>query len=146
MGFDHQKTSHHFKLEDNGGTIVAEAKDSADQTSIDAIRKHFREIATLFKSGDFSMPERIHGRVPPGVPQMIEHKDHITYEVVETEKGGEVRIRTANSDAVHGIHEFLRFQIQDHRTGDPMTCPHHESESKHAEHGASCPHHPDQKE
>lgn len=28
-------------------------------------------------------------------------------------------ITTANPKALKAIHEFLRFQIEDHRTGDP---------------------------
>jgi len=31
-----------------------------------------------------------------------------------------VRITTKNSEAVKAVHEFLRFQIKDHATGDSM--------------------------
>ncbi len=33
---------------------------------------------------------------------------------------GVVTIRTADSQALAAVHEFLRFQIRDHRTGDPL--------------------------
>jgi len=119
MGFDHMKTSHHFLLKDNGGVIVAEANDSNDKDSIAKIRMHFSEIAESFSRGDFSMPQEIHGRVPPGVPEMTELKDKISYTFHESEKGGEVQITTQDERALKAIHEFLRFQIEDHHTGDP---------------------------
>jgi hypothetical protein len=119
MGFDHTKTTHHFLLKDDGGVIVAEANDPKDQDSIDHIRMHFSEIAESFANGDFSDPHEIHGRVPPGVPEMTELKDKIKYTFHESEKGGEVRITTEDENALKAIHEFLRFQIEDHHTGDP---------------------------
>ena len=36
------------------------------------------------------------------------------------ERGGRVRLRTSNPEALAAIHEFLRFQIEEHRTGDPV--------------------------
>jgi hypothetical protein len=123
MGFDHTKTIHHFLLKPDGGVIVADAKDAKDRDSIAKIRKHFVEIAELFSKGQFSKPKKIHNRVPPGVAEMIEHRDEISYVFHETEKGGEVRIKTANEDARKGIHAFLRFQIEDHHTQDPLEVP-----------------------
>jgi hypothetical protein len=31
-----------------------------------------------------------------------------------------VSIKTANAEALAAVHEFLRFQIEDHQTGDPL--------------------------
>jgi len=120
MGFDHTKTTHHFLLKKDGGVILADALNSQDQESIDQIRTHFVEIAALFSRGDFAMPHEIHGKVPPGVPEMTALKDRITYTFQEREKGGEVRITTEDKEALKAIHAFLRFQIEDHRTGDPL--------------------------
>jgi len=120
MGFDHTKTIHHFVLKPDGGFIVADAKDAKDRESIEKIRKHFVEIAELFSRGEFSKTEEIHDRIPPGVTEMIQHRDKIAYSFHETEKGGEVRIKTASEEARKGIHAFLRFQIEDHHTGDPV--------------------------
>jgi hypothetical protein len=119
MGFDHTKTTHHFLLKENGGVIVAEANDPKDEDSISHIRMHFSEIANNFSHGDFSDPHKIHGRIPPGVPEMTELKDKITYTFHESEKGGEVQITTQDERALKAVHEFLRFQIEDHHTGDP---------------------------
>jgi hypothetical protein len=123
MGFDHAKTIHHFLLKPDGGVIVADAKDAKDGDSIAKIRKHFVEIADLFSRGEFSKPKEIHNRVPPGVVEMIQHRAKISYVFHKTEKGGEVRIRTANEEARKAVHAFLRFQIEDHHTQDPLEVP-----------------------
>jgi hypothetical protein len=44
----------------------------------------------------------------------------ISYTYQESARGGQVRIRTSDTEALNAIHEFLVFQIQDHRTGDPI--------------------------
>jgi hypothetical protein len=31
-----------------------------------------------------------------------------------------VRIKTANPEALKAVHEFLKFQIEEHRTGDAV--------------------------
>jgi hypothetical protein len=37
------------------------------------------------------------------------------------ERGGRIRIETDSPEALAAIHDFLRFQIKDHETGDPLT-------------------------
>lgn len=123
MGFDHGKTVHHFHLTKEGGTIEVGAKDPGDSGSRAAIRAHLEHIAKLFAAGDFSAPMFIHDRVPPGVPTMQRLKDRIRYAAEGTDTGALVRITTADPEALGAIHEFLKFQISDHRTGDPRTVP-----------------------
>ena len=64
MGFDQQKTTHHFLLQKTGGTIEVTAKDAADQVSTDQIRVHLRHIASAFADGDFSLPIFVHDTDP----------------------------------------------------------------------------------
>ena len=118
MGFSHEKTSHHFRLKADGGYIEVEAKDASDTTSRDQIRSHLRHIAGKFASGDVSAPMLIHAKTPPGVPVMRQLRSTIEYKFEETERGGRIRVMTNNAEALAAIHEFLRFQISDHRTGD----------------------------
>jgi hypothetical protein len=118
MGFSQAKTTHHFFLKPDGGTIEVTANDPADTASRDQIRMHLRHIAKKFADGDFAAPMFIHSQTPPGVPAMKQLKAEIKYEFEELERGGRVRIRAANADALSAIHEFLRFQIEDHQTGD----------------------------
>jgi len=118
MGFSHEKTTHHFRLYKAGGAIEVTANDAKDTESRDQIRMHLSHIAKMFASGDFDAPMLIHDRVPPGVPVMQKLKSEITYEFQKTDRGGVVRITTSNEEAVKAVHEFLRFQIDDHGTGD----------------------------
>lgn len=120
MGFSHAKTAHHFRLKDDGGAIEVTAISDADAASRDQIRRHLNRGAEMFSEGDFSAPMFIHGRTPPGVETMKRLKVEIKYEFIEIDRGAKVRISTANAEAVKAIHEFLRFQIRDHQTGDPI--------------------------
>jgi hypothetical protein len=118
MGFSHEATAHHFRLLADGGVIEVDIKSEHDDATRDQIRMHLSHIASLFSSSDFDIPMFIHNKVPPGVPVMKSKQDAITYRFQPTGSGGQVRITTRNPEALKAIHEFLRFHIQDHRTGD----------------------------
>lgn len=118
MGFDQQKTKHTFRLHEDGGAIEVRAVEANDAASIASVRSHLAEIAKLFPNGDFAKPQYIHGKVPDGVPVMLETLKDIQWTYEEVERGARVRIRTRNARAREAIHAFLRFQIDDHRTGD----------------------------
>jgi hypothetical protein len=119
MGFSHESTTHHFLITDAGGVIQVEANDPADAASRDQIRHHLAEIAEQFAAGDFSAPQAVHDRVMPGVPEMTARKGAITWRYEEIERGGRVVITTADPAARSAVHDFLKAQIADHRTGDP---------------------------
>lgn len=121
MGFSHSLTGHHFHLLSNGGAIEVEADQHDDYTSKAAIRTHMEMIANMFGRGDFSLPMFIHDTVPPGVEVMKRLKAKISYVAENTAQGAEVRITTKDPEALAAIHQFLRFQIKDHRTSDQMT-------------------------
>jgi len=120
MGFDHNKTTHHFLLKNNGGVIQIEANEKADTPSRDEIRQHMRHIAMMFAEGNFSAPMLIHEQNPPGADVMKQLKSEIKYEFGENERGAFIRISTDNAAAVKAVHDFLRFQIREHMTGDHL--------------------------
>lgn len=121
MGFSHEKTTHHFRLFKDGGAIEVLANDPKDADSRDMIRMHLAHIAKMFAAGDFDAPMFIHATNPPGVPAMIELRDQIHYQFEKMDSGGKVTIQTADAKALAAIHDFLRFQISEHKTGDPTT-------------------------
>lgn len=123
MGFSHEQTTHHFRLLKEGGAIEIQANDATDTASRDAIRMHLSHIAKMFSDGNFDAPMFIHDRVPPGVPAMKRLKKEIHYHFETTAGGGRVTITSANAAAIAAVHDFLKFQITDHRTGDPLTVP-----------------------
>jgi hypothetical protein len=92
--------------------------DRKDSQNMQAIRSHLSHIVTMFSNGEFSIPMFVHDQVPPGVPVMKEKRAAISYSFEELPAGGKVRIKTTNPDALKAIHDFLRFQIEDHHTGD----------------------------
>lgn len=120
MGFSQSKTTHHFYLTRSGGIIQVEANDWGDAASRDQIRQHLGHIAAMFSEGKFDVPAFVHDRVPPGVPEMRKLKAAISYRYVETGAGGRVVISSDNRQAVSAVHSFLRFQITEHKTGDPL--------------------------
>jgi len=121
MGFSHEKTKHHFKLTSDGGIIEVDANKQTDTASLDQIRLHLTHIASMFSSNNFEMPMFIHDTVPPGVPIMKEKHSAISYTFMPTKKGAMIRIATPDPDALKAVHEFLAFQITDHRTGDSVS-------------------------
>ena len=118
MGFSQTATTHHFLLNPDGGVIQVEAKDAADTASRDEIRMHLGHIARAFQSGDFDIPMFVHDTVPPGVADMKRLQKQIRYSFEDTASGGRVVISSTDKDAITAIHAFLRFQIEEHATGD----------------------------
>jgi hypothetical protein len=92
----------------------------ADTVTRDQIRAHLPHIAKMFADGNFHAPMLIHGVDPPGTAAMARLKGEIHYKYEETERGGVVTIASDNAEAISAIHEFLKFQIEDHRTGDSV--------------------------
>lgn len=120
MGFSQSTTTHHFLLRRDGGAIEVEARDPQDEASREQIRQHLARIAQMFAEGNFDTPMFIHAQTPPGAAVMKRLKSEIKYEFEKTERGGRVSIRTRSAEALAAVHEFLRFQIKEHLTGDPL--------------------------
>jgi hypothetical protein len=121
MGFDQDKTIHHFRLLSTGGSIDVEVKDRADHGNLHAIHTHLQDLAADFSKGVFDKPFITHGQEAPGTATMRALKDRLEYVFEATETGGRVRISTRDAEARAAVHEFLRYQIREHRTGDPLT-------------------------
>jgi hypothetical protein len=112
----HETTRHSFRLFADGGAIELRASDRADNATIDGIRAHLHEIVAQFVKNDFSTPAFVHGRQPAGIAAMLRLHDTITFRYESVESGGRIRIRTANHEALEAIHDFLKFQVVEHRT------------------------------
>jgi len=123
MGFPHDKTTHLFRMASNGGAVEVSVNNPGDKTNMEAIRSHLKQIAIMFSKGDFSAPMFIHDGLPPGTTTMKLMKAGIHYSYEETRSGGRVRIETDDPIAVAAIHDFLRFQITEHQTGDSPILP-----------------------
>jgi len=123
MGFSHERTTHHFLLRPTGGVIQVTANSPEDEKSRDQIQTHLSHIAKMFAEGDFKTPMLVHSVTPPGTKAMTRLKSQIRYAYESSPDGGRVVMETGDKTALAAIHEFLRFQIKDHGTGDPLTVP-----------------------
>lgn len=122
MGFDQEATTHHFHLYEDGGAIDVSVNDPADLKNLTAVRQHLQMLPAHFKAGDFSTPAAVHeGTTVAGAADLSRLKETIDYRYVETERGGRVDVFTSDKEALAAVHAFLRFQITDHKTGDPAT-------------------------
>jgi hypothetical protein len=68
----------------------------------------------------FTLAIQTHGQVPPGVDVMREYRKAISYRHEETPSGGVVHVRATEARALQAVHDFLCYQIREHRTGDPL--------------------------
>ena len=118
MGFDQNKTTHHFFLYEDGGAIEVRVNDAGDTTNRDAIRSHLPHIVQMFGDGDFSTPMVVHDTNVPGTKELAALKDRVRYTYIESPAGGRVDIVTTDREALDAVHRFLRYQITDHKTGD----------------------------
>lgn len=118
MGFSHEKTTHHFELNHDGGIIEVRANDIKDTESRDEIRSHFHHIAQMFAEGNFNAPMLVHSTTVPGTATMTRLKNQLHWDLRETPDGARIKITADSKAALDAVHQFLRFQIKDHQTGD----------------------------
>jgi hypothetical protein len=121
MGFSQTTTTHHFILTPNGGIVRVTASDPKNTEQIETIQMHMQQIAQMFSEGNFSIPHFVYDQTPPGDPTMKELKEAIRYSAEPLSNGGRIKIETSSPEGITAVHDFLRFQIKDHETGDPTT-------------------------
>jgi hypothetical protein len=118
MGFSHEKTTHHFVLTQDGGLIEVRANDLKDAASLELVRGHFRHIVHMFADGNFNAPMLVHSQDVPGTAIMTRLKTDLHWDLQEIPRGARITITADNKEALDAVHDFLRFQIADHQTGD----------------------------
>lgn len=124
LGVAHETTHHSFRLFDNGAAIELRANDAADSATVGAIRKHIRMIADQFRANDFSTPMFVHDKTPDGVPAIKQLHAQIDFRYEELADGARIRMTTANAAALTALHDFMHFQIVEHRTADQGSIEH----------------------
>jgi hypothetical protein len=118
MGFSHEKSTHHFVLTQDGGLIEVRANDFKDAASLEQIRGHFQHIVHMFAEGNFNAPMLVHSQDVPGTATMTRLKSDLHWEMQEIPRGARITITADSKEALDAVHDFLRFQIADHQTGD----------------------------
>jgi hypothetical protein len=118
FGMAHAASTHSFRLFADGGAIELRANDAGDEATIAVIRTHLQQVAQQFVSADFSTPAFVHGYRPDGVAAMTRLRADIAYHYESLPAGGRIRITTKSPEALAAVHDFLRFQVTEHRTAN----------------------------
>jgi len=118
MGFSHEKTTHHFVLTSDGGLIEVRVNDMKDAASLGQIRGHFQHIARMFADGNYNAPMLVHSQNVPGTATMTRLKADLHWDMQELPRGASITVTADNKEVTDAVHDFLRFQIADHKTGE----------------------------
>ena len=121
LGTDASKIVQHYYLVQNGGVIELTAKDPADHACIVAIQKYLDLQKDLFERGKNDSDTEIHGKVPDGLAALKKLRGDITFFTVKDDNGAVLRMLTVSDQARQAIQDFMKFQINEHKTGDPLT-------------------------
>jgi hypothetical protein len=113
MGVDQYTSTHIFEPLADGGRIELQ-RDDQDSIGTIQIQQHLRQIAASFAAGDFRLPGFVHARIVPGAGVMAARRAEISYAIEDLPRGAALRLRSASPAVVRAIHDFLRFQRQDH--------------------------------
>ncbi len=123
MGFSQTATVHHFLLKPDGGVIQVEARMASDTSTRDMVRMHLTHITHEFSQGNFAIPMFVHDAIPPGTASMKRLREKIEFTYEDTAGGARIVIKAADPSALDAVHDFLRYQIREHQTGDPDIVP-----------------------
>jgi hypothetical protein len=115
MPFDLKQTQHIFNKTETGGVQQVIAKDAGNSKQIELIRQHLTKISGEFSHGDFSDPEKIHGKEMPGLAVLRTAKLgqlHVRY--LELPNGAEITYSAEDKTLVAAIHQWFDAQLADH--------------------------------
>lgn len=115
MPFDLEKTTHIFTQTSSGGIQQVIAKNKSDTEQINLIRVHLSEISNEFKRGNFSNPEKIHGKDMPGLAELkAAQSGQIKFEYEELPDGAQITYSTESEKLKRVIHQWFDAQFSDH--------------------------------
>jgi hypothetical protein len=120
-GLDNERVDRHFYVLKNGGAVEVLAKNPNDEATVKAIQTYLKKESDLWTKGNFETITAVYGRPPEGTPQLKKLRNDVTFAVVPEENGAVLRMLTVNPTAKSAIHDYLRFQIDQLKTGDPTT-------------------------
>lgn len=115
MPFDLKQTQHLFNQTNTGGVQQVIVRDPGNSKQIQLIREHLRKISAEFSHGDFSNPEKIHGKEMPGLAALRSAKEgqlHVQYK--ELPNGAEITYSAENQALIAAIHQWFNAQLADH--------------------------------
>jgi hypothetical protein len=115
MPFDLKQTQHLFNKTETGGLQQVIVRDAGNSKQIELIRQHLVKISGEFNRGDFSNPEKIHGKEMPGLSVLRTAKPgqlHVQYQ--ELPNGAEITYSAEDKGLISAIHDWFGAQLADH--------------------------------
>ncbi|TAK04413.1 MAG: hypothetical protein EPO39_11500 [Candidatus Manganitrophaceae bacterium] len=114
MPFDLSKTTHIFKMTEEGGVQRVIVKDSTASDQISLIQQHLEHEAARFQSGDFSDPANLHGENMPGLRELHAGASHLKITYTALPRGAEIRFETSDIRLQTAIHRWFGAQLSEH--------------------------------
>ena len=115
MPFDLKQTQHIFNKTETGGVQQVIVREAGNSKQIELIRQHLTKISGEFSRGDFSDPEKIHGKDMPGLAALRAAKPgqlHVQYK--ELPNGAEITYSAEDKALIDAIHQWFDAQLADH--------------------------------
>ncbi len=119
VGFDSERVQRHFYVLKNGGAIEVLANDANDAATIKAIQSYLKKESELYTKGNFENASAMYGKAPDGTITLKKLRDDVSFVMVPEENGAVLRMLTVNPQAKNAIHDYLKYQIDQLKTGDP---------------------------
>lgn len=132
LPYSAEKTETTYSKTVHGGVQHVVVKSASDSTQVKAVQEHLRMMVEHYRKGDFSMPERVHGKDMPGLAQLKMAKaDDIKFEYKDLENGGQIHFSSEYPQFVSALHEWFDAQISEH--GNPAQSGHQQHHATPAE-------------
>ena len=115
MPFDLKQTQHLFNKTETGGVQQVIVREPDNSKQIELIRQHLTKISGEFSYGNFSDPEKIHGKEMPGLAALRTAKPgqlHIQYK--ELSDGAEITYSAEDKALITAIHQWFDAQLAEH--------------------------------
>jgi hypothetical protein len=119
--YDRHRVVHHFYLYPDGGMMTLVVADPSDAETRKAVRAYVQRVSQLMVFGNLERMREQFGQGVPGLNRIAEargRKATITVHSSTPDEGSHIIFSTADPGALEGLHEFLRFQMEDLKTGD----------------------------
>ncbi|MGZ5030682.1 MAG: aspartate carbamoyltransferase [Methylobacter sp.] len=121
MPFDLKQTKHIFNKTETGGMQQVIVKDPSNSKQIKLIQQHLTKTSGEFSRGDFSDPEKIHGKEMPGLAVLRSAKPgQLQVQYKELANGAEITYSAEDKALITAIHQWFDAQLADH---DPNAMP-----------------------
>jgi hypothetical protein len=118
---DESKIERHYWLLKNGGAIEMVCKAPCESGTQTAIQNYLDSLTKAFEKGSFDSEFVSGASAPETVMTLRKLRDEVTFNAAPSEVGYTLRMLTVNPQARDAIYDFLRYEINNRKTGDPTT-------------------------